>query len=219
MEEEYFKKYGKFPSSSAHPSAIIDSSDVFCCKNLYRKRASIHFNTLKDNLDFTKVKNSPMQQILTVSVADLLTTIRRFDDEQQNLRRRLVAAEIRITELKAANDYLMQQRNVAVVTSSTQPTAAVVTNTTVQTAQPIVAIGTSSTTQGQQIALAQPATLATTAQSIGVTGAHPSQLLGRNQISLTPAIASSTSISSLSISNAAQPIISYPIMSHSILPH
>lgn len=178
---------------------------------------------------------------------DIMVVLRRFDEEHQSLKRRVEANELKIAELRASNEYLMNQ-NAQLRLSTVQVSRVVnpvtVTNTQsqqqsqgqcqvisasmapIQVATPIVSM---STPQTQIIATPQnmsggPIALANTSQPT-------QQILGTSQITLAPALNPSISTPSIglsintsqalqaAISNATQPIISYPIMTHSILPH
>lgn len=178
---------------------------------------------------------------------DIMVVLRRFEEEHQMLKRRVEANELKIAELRASNEYLMNQ-NAQLRLSTVQVSRVVnpvtVTNTQsqqsqgcqvinasitpIQVATPIVSMATPQT---QLIATPQnmsgaPITIATN------TSQTTQQILGTSQITLTPsALAPSISTPSIglsintsqalqaAISNATQPIISYPIMTHSILPH
>lgn len=176
---------------------------------------------------------------------DIMTVLRRFEEEHQMLKRRVEANELKIAELRASNEYLMTQ-NAQLRLSTVQVSRVVnpvtVTNTQsqqhsqgtcqvisasmapIQVTTPIVSM---STPQTQLLAPNM-----TTPIAIATNTSQPTQILGTSQITLAPALAPSISTPSIgcmsintsqalqaAISHATQPIISYPIMTHSILPH
>jgi hypothetical protein len=175
---------------------------------------------------------------------DLITVLRRFEEEHQMLKRRVEANELKIAELRASNEYLMTQNaqlrlstvqvsrvvNPVTVTNTQSPQQTQTTQVInasmapVQVATPIVSM---TTPQTQLITPnGPPIAIHTTTNT-----SQPTQQILGNQITLAPAaLASSISAPSIglsintsqalaAISNASQPIISYPIMTHSILPH
>lgn len=178
---------------------------------------------------------------------DIMVVLRRFEEEHQMLKRRVEANELKIAELRASNEYLMNQ-NAQLRLSTVQVSRVVnpvtVTNTQsqqqsqtcqvinasmapIQVATPIVSMSTPQT----QI-IATPQNMSGAPIAIATNTSQPTQqILGTSQITLTPALAPSISTPSIglsintsqalqaAISNATQPIISYPIMTHSILPH
>ena len=178
---------------------------------------------------------------------DIMVVLRRFDEEHQSLKRRVEANELKIAELRASNEYLMNQ-NAQLRLSTVQVSRVVnpvtVTNTQsqqqtqgqcqvisasmapIQVATPIVSMSTPQT----QI-IATPQNMSGTPIALANTSQTTQQILGTSQITLSPALAPSISTPSIglsintsqalqaAISNATQPIISYPIMTHSILPH
>jgi hypothetical protein len=180
---------------------------------------------------------------------DIMTVLRRFDEEHQMLKRRVEANELKIAELRASNEYLMTQNaqlRMATVQVSRVVNPVTVTQTQSQqqsqgpqliSAQchsqlvttPIVSMATPQT---QIIATPQNMSGAPTL-ALTNTSQPTQQILGTTQqITLAPAALApsiSTPINTISIntsqalqaaiSNATQPIISYPIMTHSILPH
>lgn len=188
-----------------------------------------------------------MQQTFKRSREDeIMAVLRRFDEDHQSLKRRVEVNELKIAELRASNEYLMNQNaqlrlstvqvsrvvNPVTVTHTQSqhhmgqgPQVINATMAPIQVSTPIVSMAASQT---QIIATPQnmngPITLSNTSQ--------PTQILGTSQITLAPAaLAPSISTPSIglsintsqalqaAISNASQPIISYPIMTHSILPH
>lgn len=177
---------------------------------------------------------------------DIMAVLRRFDEDHQSLKRRVEANELKIAELRASNEYLMNQNaqlrlstvqvsrvvNPVTVTHtqsqhhmSQGPQVINATMAPIQVSTPIVSMAASQT----QI-IATPQNM--NGQPISITNSsQPTQILGTSQITLAPALAPSISTPSIglsintsqalqaAISNASQPIISYPIMTHSILPH
>lgn len=184
-----------------------------------------------------------MQQFKRSREDDIMTVLRRFDDEHQSLKRRVEANELKIAELRASNEYLMAQNaqlrmstvqvsrvvNPVTVThtqsqqQSQGPQVISASMTPIQVATPIVSMSASQTPH-LTIAAQQNMMGGNTTQTT-------QQILGTSQITLAPALAPSISTPSIglsintsqalqaAISNATQPIISYPIMTHSILPH
>lgn len=180
---------------------------------------------------------------------DIVTVLRRFEEEHQMLKRRVEANELKIAELRASNEYLMNQ-NAQLRLSTVQVSRVVnpvtVTNTQsqqhqsqgcqvinasmapIQVATPIVSMAAPQT----QL-IATPQNMSGAPIAIAANTSQPTQqILGTSQITLAPAaLAPSISTPSIglsintsqalqaAISNANQPIISYPIMTHSILPH
>lgn len=179
---------------------------------------------------------------------DIMTVLRRFDEEHQMLKRRVEANELKIAELRASNEYLMTQNaqlRMATVQVSRVVNPVTVTQTQSQqqsqgpqviSAQchsqlvttPIVSMATPQT----QL-IATPQNMSQPTLALTNTSQPTQQILGTTQqITLAPAALApsiSTPINTISIntsqalqaaiSNATQPIISYPIMTHSILPH
>lgn len=178
---------------------------------------------------------------------DIMVVLRRFDEDHQSLKRRVEANELKIAELRAANEYLMTQNaqlrlstvqvsrvvNPVTVTHTQSqhhigqgPQVINATMAPIQVSTPIVSMAASQTQiiTAPQNMNGQPISISNTSQ--------PTQILGTSQITLAPAaLAPSISTPSIglsintsqalqaAISNASQPIISYPIMTHSILPH
>lgn len=172
---------------------------------------------------------------------DIMSLLRRFDEEHSALKRRVEANELKIAELRASNEYLMAQ-NAQLRLSTVQVSRVVspcsVTNTQSQqglnqptqvtlSAAPIVSMSTQQT----QLIATPPNPMNGTSISISANTSQPTQQILGNQITLAPAALApsmSTPINTISIntsqalqaiSNGSQPIISYPIMTHSILPH
>lgn len=172
---------------------------------------------------------------------DIMSLLRRFDEEHSALKRRVEANELKIAELRASNEYLMAQ-NAQLRLSTVQVSRVVnpvtVTNTQSQqglnqptqvtlTASPIVSMSAPQT----QIIATPPNAMNGTSIAIAANTSQATQQILGNQITLAPAnlapsmstpintISISTSQALQAISNGTQPIISYPIMTHSILPH
>lgn len=174
---------------------------------------------------------------------ELMTVLRRFEEEHLMLKRRVEANELKIAELRASNEYLMTQNaqlRISTVQVSRVVNPVTVTQTQSQqstpvkvinaTMAPIVSMATPTQTiittppnasginyNNNNINVGQPIAIHTT------TNASQQQILGTSQITLAPApiglsINTSQALQA-AISNATQPIISYPIMTHSILPH
>lgn len=190
-----------------------------------------------------------MQQFKRSREDDIMAVLRRFDEEHQMLKRRVEANELKIAELRASNEYLMNQNaqlrlqtvqvsrvvnghSVTVTNAQSQGQGPQVINASmapIQVSTPIVSMATP---QINQQLIATPPNM-NGQIAIGSTSSQPTQqILGTSQITLTPAaLAPSISTPSIglsintsqalqaAISNATQPIISYPIMTHSILPH
>lgn len=178
---------------------------------------------------------------------ELMTVLRRFEEEHLMLKRRVEANELKIAELRASNEYLMTQ-NAQLRISTVQVSRVVnpVTVTHTQSQQSTPAPQVINATMAPIVSMATPTQIITsppnassinsinvgTPIAIHTTNTSQQQLLGTSQITLaglsTPAGLSAPSIGlsintsqalQAAISNATQPIISYPIMTHSILPH
>lgn len=179
---------------------------------------------------------------------DIMSVLRRFDEEHQMLKRRVEANELKIAELRASNDYLMSQNaqlRVATVQVSRVVNPVTVTQTqshqhnqgpqviSAQCHSQLVTTPIVSMSAPQTQLIATPQNMSGT-QTLALTSASQptQQILGTTQqITLAPAamaptistpmntISINTSQALQAISNASQPIISYPIMTHSILPH
>lgn len=168
---------------------------------------------------------------------ELMTVLRRFEEEHLMLKRRVEANELKIAELRASNEYLMTQ-NAQLRISTVQVSRVVnpVTVTQTQSQQSTPAPQVINATMAPIVSMSTPTQIITTpsnANSINVgppitvigttTNSSQQQILGTSQITLAPApiglsINTSQALQA-AISNATQPIISYPIMTHSILPH
>lgn len=177
---------------------------------------------------------------------DILAIIRRLDEEHKNLRRRIESNEIKISDLRASNEYLMQQnaqiRNVqcsrtVTNTTSAQPHTTVIGAVSMSPVQvqasPIVTMAapqtqlitnsgqplaiTANTSQGQ-LALSQQ-TLTTSQCPLGQ--GHSSQILSTSQITLAPALAPAPSIGlTINTSQAlAMSNSSQPIISYPVMTH
>ncbi|CRL03640.1 CLUMA_CG016149, isoform A [Clunio marinus] len=223
----------------------MDSCSMHCHNDGRFSNANSVFRTnLKRNQD----RDCMQQTFKRCREDDIMTILRRFEEEHQMLKRRVEANELKIAELRASNEYLMTQNaqlRISTVQVSRVVNPVTVTNTQshqqnqgpqvinasmapIQVATPIVSMATPQT----QL-IATPQNMSGGPIALAANTSQPTQqILGTSQITLAPAaLAPSISTPSIglsintsqalqaAISNATQPIISYPIMTHSILPH
>lgn len=258
QQNDFSADFGRFSEASSNRSlpSLLDG-DLFhscqqridsCGMHCHSDRGFSNGNSVfRNGLKRLSSQDCMQQNFKRCREDDIMVVLRRFDEEHQSLKRRVEANELKIAELRASNEYLMNQN--AQLRMSTVQVSRVVNPVTVthtqsqqqnqgqcqvisasmapiQVATPIVSM---STPQAQIIATPQnmsggPMALANSSQPT-------QQILGTSQITLAPALAPSISTPSIglsintsqalqaAISNATQPIISYPIMTHSILPH
>lgn len=166
---------------------------------------------------------------------DIMTVLRRFEEEHQMLKRRVEANELKIAELRASNEYLMTQN--AQLRLSTVQVSRVVNPVTVthtqshqqqgqscqvinasmapiQVSTPIVSMAASQT----QI-IATPQNMSGAPLAIATNTSQPTQHITLTPANLAPSISTPSIGLSINTSQALQAAISYPIMTHSILPH
>ncbi|XP_063698881.1 zinc finger CCCH domain-containing protein 10-like [Culicoides brevitarsis] len=180
---------------------------------------------------------------------DIMAVIRKFEEEQAMLRRRVEANEVKIAELRASNEFLLSQnaqlrmntvqvsRVVSTVTNTApqaagQSQAAVINTVSMAPVQmtPIVSMTTAQ--QPTIIASASPhlAIAASTSQgqltiaqpNISALNTSTQQLAPINQITLTPTLAHpglATINTSQGLAMSNATIMTPTIMTHSILPH
>lgn len=211
------------------PHVIAEDHSFSPCRHACYKRPS---GDLYDG----KIKRSRDDEILAV--------LRRFEDDQSMLRRRVEVNEMKIAELRAANDYLLTQNaqlRLTTVQCSRIVNPVTVTQTVTSTGQSLQpqVINTVSMAPIQAlqvdapiVTVATPQNLLENISTLSTSTQLTGQLAGQqiSQIHVGPAISApsmgltiNTINTSQAISNATQPIISYPIMTHStlasILPH
>ncbi|KAG5679350.1 hypothetical protein PVAND_008921 [Polypedilum vanderplanki] len=173
---------------------------------------------------------------------EIMAVLRRFEEEHQMLKRRVEANELKIAELRASNEYLLNQNaqlrlSTVQVSRVVNPVTVTNTQSQQQTQTPQVINASMAPVQNPQVinapimSIAPPPTqlIATppvqplTIHATANTSQAASQILGTSQITLAPAAVglsiNTSQALQAAISNANQPIISYPIMTHSILPH
>lgn len=242
QEEEYYRTYNILPSSEPKTSKIFCNDMAAygqCCHSEACQKNSSENNLKRSSIDSRYDQQNSKRYRDQSDEFDILTVIRRMDDEQKNLRHRIESNEIKIANLYATNEYLMQQNaqirqctHTITNTASAPHVLGTVSIAPVQVQAPpsIVTMAaqqpisiTANTSQGQ-LALSQQ-TLTTAQCPLGQ--GHSSQILSTSQITLAPALAPAPTIGltintsqALALSNSlTQPIISYPVMTHSILPH
>ncbi|CAD7094060.1 unnamed protein product [Hermetia illucens] len=142
---------------------------------------------------------------------DIMQVIRRFEEEQSILRRRVEANEIKIAELRASNEYLMAQLRLSNQQCSTVVNPVTVTQTTSQpqsqTAPQVIGGVSIAPVQVQAtpiVSIATPQTqiiAANSATPLAIAAANTSQ--GQQQIAIAAAQQSITSLTSTS--QALQP--------------
>lgn len=223
----------------------VESCGMHCQDRGYSNGNSVFRNGMKrlgsqDHECMTKYKRCNDEDIMSV--------LRRFDEEHSSLKRRVEANELKIAELRASNEYLMTQNahlRLSTVQVSQVVNPVTVTNTQsqqalnqrpqvinatmapIQVTTPIVSMATPQT----QIIATPPNPMNGTSIAIASNANQSTQQILGNQITLAPAALApsiSTPINTISIntsqalqaaiSNATQPIISYPIMTHTMLP-
>lgn len=260
-EEEYYRTYNILPNTEPQQSTITTTNPTFCkdmqtygqcchsdaCRSLSSptKTSSMDSNCLKrqhfsyDSQNFKRYRECSDD-------FDIMMIIKRLDEEHKNLRRRIETNEIQISDLRATNDYLMQQnaqihlanvqcsRTVTNTTTTAQPHTAVINTVSMAPVQvhatPIVSM---STPQTQIITNSGQPTLAIAAntsqgqlslsQQTLTTSQCPlgQQILSTSQITLAPALAPAPSIGlTINTSQAlAMSNSSQPIISYPVMTH
>lgn len=214
-------RYDRGAMWSDHPGCrsserpMVSLTDYHTCEEFQAiKRAS------RDSIEA-----SPFKRFREESErVDVMAVIRRFEEEQAMLRRRVEANEIKIAELRASNEYLMAQlrlNNVQQCSTVVNPVTVTQTTTQPQTPQvmggvsiapvqvqatPIVSIATPQTqiigNSAQPLAIAtntsQGQQLAIAQQNItssqALASTHAQQILGTSQITLGAALAQAPSM-------------------------
>lgn len=251
QEEEYYRTYNILPTNEPK------TCNQFC-KDMVTYGQCCHSIACRSLASPTKIGHkrssvetryeSPKRFRECSEDFDVLAIIRRLDEEHKNLRRRIETNEIKINDLRASNEYLMQQ-NAQIRLTNVQCSRTVTNTTTAQPhttvigavsmapvqvqASPIVTMAAPQaqliTNSGQPLGITSNTSqgqLALSQQTLTTSQCPHSQILSTSQITLAPAMAPAPSIGltintsqALAMSNSTQPIISYPVMTHSILPH
>lgn len=258
QEEEYYRTYNILPSTEPKNSNLF-------CKDMAAYGQCCHSDacrsTTPQKIDLNNYSQNNLKRLSVDSRYDtqnskryrectddfeILSVIRRLDEEQKNLRRRIESNEIKIADLCATNEYLMQQN--AQIRLTNVQCSRTVTNTTsaphvlgtvsiapvqVQATPSIVSMAapqtqlitnsgqplaiTANTSQGQ-LALSQQ-TLTTSQCPLGQ--GHSSQILSTSQITLAPALAPAPSIGlTINTSQAlAMSNSTQPIISYPVMTH
>lgn len=254
-EEEYYRTYNILPGNDQNPS---NNHHLFC-KDMAAYGQCCHSNGRHGNSPQNCLKRISTDLRYDSQISskryreysdefEMFQVIRRLDEEQKNLRRRIETNEIKIAELCATNEYLLQQNaqirltNVQCSQTVTNTTATIPHTTVMGTvsmapvqvqATPIVSMAAPQaqliTNSGQplaitantsqgQLALSQQ-TLTTSQCPLGQ--GHSSQILSTSQITLAPALAPAPSIG-LTINTSQALAISnssQPIISYPVMTH
>lgn len=236
QEEEYYRTYNILPSSEPKTSNLFCNDMAIygqcchsdACRSNPQKISSESTNFPQNNLKRLSVESRYDSQTSKryrecSDDFDILTVLRRLDEEQKNLRRRIELNEIKIADLSATNEYLMQQ-NAQIRLTNIQCSRTVVTNTTSSPHTTVLGTVSMSPVQVQAtpsiVTMAAPQTQLITnssCQPLAITAntsqgqlslsqqtltasqcplvqGHSSQILSTSQITLAPALAPAPSI-------------------------